>query len=219
MIDYKIISTGSKGNAVVVEKKILIDCGVSFKELRHDYKNLKLVLLTHIHSDHFKKATVKKLAAERPTLRFACCHWLVDALLGCGVEAKRIDVLETGKIYGYGICNVIPFFLQHNVPNCGYKLHFAATGKLIYATDCSTLEGISAPGYELYLIEANYTDEDIEQRIAEKKENGEYSYEIKARQNHLSKTKADNWLYENMDSHSIYVYMHQHQEKTQGAEQ
>lgn len=218
-MNYKIISTGSQGNAVIVENKILIDCGVPFKDLRHDYKNLKLVLLTHIHSDHFKKATIKKLAAERPTLRFACCHWLVDALLACGVEAKRIDVLETDKIYGYGICNVIPFFLQHNVPNCGYKLHFAEAGKLIYATDCNTLDGISAPGYDLYLIEANYIDEDIEQRIAEKKANGEYSYEIKARQNHLSRAKADDWLYQNMDSHSVYVYMHQHQDKTQGAEE
>lgn len=31
MIDYNIIATGSKGNAVVIDQKILIDCGVSFK--------------------------------------------------------------------------------------------------------------------------------------------------------------------------------------------
>jgi hypothetical protein len=33
MIDYNIIATGSKGNAVVIDQKILIDCGVSFKVL------------------------------------------------------------------------------------------------------------------------------------------------------------------------------------------
>ena len=33
MIDYNIIATGSKGNAVVIDQKILIDCGVSFKAL------------------------------------------------------------------------------------------------------------------------------------------------------------------------------------------
>ena len=53
MIDYNIISTGSQGNAVVIEHKILIDCGVSFKALAAEYRTLKLVLLTHIHSDHF----------------------------------------------------------------------------------------------------------------------------------------------------------------------
>lgn len=49
MIDYNIIATGSKGNAVVIDQKILIDCGVSFKALSKVYRALKLVLLTHIH--------------------------------------------------------------------------------------------------------------------------------------------------------------------------
>ena len=49
-MEYEIISTGSQGNAVVLEKYILIDVGVSFKALRKVYKSLKLVLLTHIHS-------------------------------------------------------------------------------------------------------------------------------------------------------------------------
>ena len=33
MIGYNIIATGSKGNAVVIEHEILIDCGVPFKAL------------------------------------------------------------------------------------------------------------------------------------------------------------------------------------------
>lgn len=216
MIDYKILSSGSKGNAVVIDNKILIDCGVPFKELQAIYRDIKIVLLTHKHTDHFKRSVIKKLAIERPSLRFACCHWLVSDLLYCGVDAKQIDVLETDKKYqfrasNYGPFIVQPFFLKHDVPNCGYKIELASGGKLIYATDCNTLEGISAPGYDLYLIEANYTDEDIEQRIAAKKENGDYSYEIRAKQNHLSKKKADDWLYKNISGDSIYVYMHQHE--------
>ena len=49
-MEYEIISTGSHGNAVVLNKHILIDVGVSFKALKNVYKDLKLVLLTHIHS-------------------------------------------------------------------------------------------------------------------------------------------------------------------------
>ena len=49
-MEYEIISTGSQGNAVVVNKHILIDVGVSFKALKNVYKDLKLVLLTHIHT-------------------------------------------------------------------------------------------------------------------------------------------------------------------------
>ena len=79
-MNYKIISSCSTGNAVTIKGIILIDCGVTFKRLEKYYKNLKLVLLTHIHSDHFKKETIKRLAQERPTLRFACCEHLADRL-------------------------------------------------------------------------------------------------------------------------------------------
>ncbi len=65
---YDVISTGSKGNAVIIDN-ILIDCGVPFNKLTQAYKKLQLVLLTHKHSDHFRPSTIKRLAAERPTLR------------------------------------------------------------------------------------------------------------------------------------------------------
>lgn len=39
MIDCNIIATGSKGNAVVIEHEILIDCGVPFKALAARMEN------------------------------------------------------------------------------------------------------------------------------------------------------------------------------------
>jgi len=59
MIEYSIISTGSKGNAVVINNNLLIDYGVPFRALNGAYKGLQLVLLTHIHADHFHRRTVK----------------------------------------------------------------------------------------------------------------------------------------------------------------
>ena len=59
MIRYNIIATGSTGNAVKIND-ILIDCGVSFKKLKDVYKHIKLVLLTHEHSDHFRPSTIRK---------------------------------------------------------------------------------------------------------------------------------------------------------------
>lgn len=133
MVKYNIISTGSDGNATILEDFVLIDCGVPYKALEPYVTKLKLVLLTHIHSDHFQKRTIKRLAEERPTLRFGCCRWLAPPLLAAGVPERQIDVLEPRTMYGYGLCNVIPFMLTHNVPNCGYKVHFPS-GKVIYAT-------------------------------------------------------------------------------------
>lgn len=212
MITYDIISTGSQGNAVVIQDIILLDCGVSLKQLQPYIGKLKLVLLTHIHTDHFNRRTIRLLAAKRPTLRFGCCDWLVSELVSCGVNKANIDVLECDTVYGYGVCNVIPVYLKHNVPNCGYKLHFPA-GKVIYATDTNNLNGISAYHYDLYLIEANYEDAEIQEKIRQKKLSGEYAYEVQVLKNHLSKAKCDDFIYRNISANGAYVYMHQHKEE------
>ena len=212
MIDYNIIATGSKGNAVVIDQKILIDCGVSFKALSKVYRALKLVLLTHIHSDHFQPTMLRLLAENRPTLRFACCAWLCKPLVDAGVPVSQIDVLEPGHMYGYGICNVRPDMVKHNVPNCAWKV-WLPSGKLFYCTDMNNLNGITAPNYDLYMVEANYDDAEIQAKIAEKKLNGEYIYELGVLHNHMSLAKINDWLYANMGQNSAYIYMHCHQDK------
>lgn len=47
---YEIIATGSDGNCTIVNNGIAIDMGVSFKSISNHYKQLNIVLLTHIHS-------------------------------------------------------------------------------------------------------------------------------------------------------------------------
>lgn len=207
---YNIISTGSHGNAVVLNDNILIDCGVPFKAISDIRKNLDVVLLTHIHSDHFCKSTIRKLAMERPVLRFACCEWLVDSLKECGV--KNIDLMQVGKTYDYGKFQVSPIQLYHDVDNCGWRV-FTENEKAIYITDTVTLDGISAKDYDLYLVEANYTESEMQERILEKQQYGAYIYENRVLRTHLSKESCDAWLIENMGENSEFCYLHQHKEK------
>ena len=211
-MNYKIVSSCSTGNAVILKDIILIDCGVTFKRLEKYYKKLKIVLLTHIHSDHFKKETIRRLAKERPTLRFACCEWLLEPLLECGVDEKNIDVLQIGVKYDYGRFKVVPIKLYHDVPQCGYRVLFD-NYKILYITDTSTVEGISAKNYDLYLIEGNYEDDELEERIRRKQEVQQYCYEYRARENHLSKGQASDFLLKNMGENSEYVLMHEHVER------
>lgn len=209
-MNYKIIGSGSDGNGLIIEETILIDCGISFKKLKDDYKKLKIVLLSHRHQDHFNKATINKLASERPTLRFGCCEWLVKDLVECGVEKKNIDVLEIGKIYDYRDFKVIPINLYHDVPNCGYKLKINVN-KLIYATDTNRIDHIIAKNYDFYFVEGNYeSDEELEQRKSDKLLKGEYYYEDRVKKTHLSKVQATEWLMENMGENSKYIFMHEH---------
>lgn len=206
-MNYKIINTGSDGNAIVIENTILIDCGVSFKKLKNCYKNIKLVLLTHIHQDHFNKTTIRRLAQERPTLRFGCCEWLVQDLINCGVGKSNIDVYEIGCKYDYGVFKIQPIKLYHDVPQCGYRV-FINDYKVIYATDTNTLEGIKAKDYDYYFIEANYEDEDELHSRAY----NDY-YESRVKKTHLSKEQATEWLLDNMGLNSVYEFMHCHKER------
>ena len=203
---YNIIGSGSSGNAVIINDVIMIDCGVSFKALREVYKKIKLVLLTHVHGDHYKPSTIRMLAKNRPTLRVACCEWLADEV---GRIVKRTDVLEIGKTYNYGEFKVSPIKLYHDVPNCGYRI-FWGDKKLLYATDTSTMQGISAKNYDMYMIERNYEEAEIIDRIAKKEACGKYAYERRAMHNHLSDQQCNEFIAANAGPNSEYIYMHMH---------
>lgn len=211
MIDYQIISTGSKGNAVVIGGSVLIDCGVAFKAVEPFMNDLRLVLLTHIHGDHFNPATIRNLSKNRPLLRFAACRWLIKPLVDAGVNQRQIDVLDPGYSYEYGLCRVVPFSLMHDVPNCGYKLHFPG-GKAIYATDTGNMNGITAKDYDLYLIESNYKEAEIRERIERKKALNQFAYEYRVIKTHLSEEQCNEFIFSNIGPLGVYVHLHTHLE-------
>lgn len=98
------------------------------------------------------------------------------------------------------------------MPQCGYRVLFDDY-KVIYMTDTKTVEGISAKNYDLYLVEGNYEEEELEQRIKQKQEEGLYYYESRVRNTHLSKGQATDFLLNNMGENSEYVFMHEHVER------
>ncbi len=217
-MQYDILATGSNGNAVVVNGEILIDCGVPYKTLEKSgyIKGLKLVLLTHEHGDHFNPATVGRLHRERPALRWGCCEWMVPHLLGAKVDKRVVKLFDT-DVWDWDISIpyvfIMPQGIPHDVKNCCWCFSFRnGEESLFYATDTSTLDGIEAKGYNLYLIEANHTKGEIEARIAEKQARGEFAYEVRAARDHLSREQAEEWLARNAGPNSRYVFLHQHKE-------
>lgn len=206
-MNYEIINSGSDGNCTIVNEILALDMGVSYKKLAPYRANLKLVFISHIHRDHFNKTTVKLLARNRPTLRFAVGSYLVEELLKCGVSKKNIDVLELNNVYDYCKFKIFPIRLYHDVPNFGIKV-FWNDKKLIYATDTKTLDGITAKDYDIYLVEGNYeNEEELHQRAVN------LEYESRVKNTHLSKEYTTKWLLENMSDNSVYEFMHQHKER------
>lgn len=214
MVNCDVIATGSSGNAVLLNGNILIDCGVPFKHLQEIYRKINLVLLTHEHHDHFNGATIRRLAADRPLLRFGCCQWMVLPLVEAGVPIHRIDSYAIGSAYNYSIygrtVRVEPFNLFHDVSNCGYKLTLPNGQKALYATDTVSMDGVEAYGFDLYMIEANHRTKEIKRRIAEKEYDGKFAYEKRAIKTHLSREQADSWLVRNAASYSEIIYLHGH---------
>lgn len=213
-MNFNVIATGSNGNAVVINDSIMVDCGVPFKSLQDVKKQLKLVLLTHVHVDHFNPSTVRALHRERPALRWGCCEWMVGPLLEAGVDKRVIDVMQFDDTMCYWrLCAVQPVQLVHDVPNSGWRIRLFY-GKndewVFYATDTGTLDGIEAKGYDYYLVEANHKREELEARAKEKLARGEFSYEMRAAANHLSEEQALEWLYGQMGPNSKYMFLHQH---------
>ena len=209
MINFEVLATGSTGNCTIIENQIALDIGISYKKLGAYSKKLKLVFISHCHSDHFNKTTVKILARERPTLRFCVGDFLVKNLIECGVSPNNIDILQLGKRLNYKLFSLQPILLYHDVMNFGLRL-FINGHKILYATDTNTLEGIVAKDYDLYLVEGNYSEDEIDQRIKEKIENDGFVYEFRAKNNHLSIEQCNNFLIENMGNKSSYIYMHKH---------
>ena len=200
----QVISSGSEGNAVIYNNAIMVDCGVSLKALQEVKRSLKIVLLTHKHSDHLKIRTLQRLQAERPTLRVACGDFLLEEL-PC---IKNIDVLQVGKIYDYGAFKVSPIKLYHDVPNFGWRIFLPNGQKIFHATDTVHLEGISAKGYDLYAIEHNYCEEYIQQAIEEARANGEYTHAYGNINTHLSIQQARAFIEANRKESSEVLELH-----------
>lgn len=223
MIEVEIISTGSKGNAVLLDGQVLIDCGVPFRKLEEFgvVDKVKYIFLTHQHKDHLNIATIRKLISVHPSIRLIYNGYLKNAFSAFSYHSypsflyKNSFLTDTQKWYKIGNIQFSNVPLHHDVPNCGWKIHFQTPQgiyKIFYATDTSNLNDIKVKDYDLYLIEANYEKEALIQRIREKRASGQFVYEERVMKTHMSKEQTDEWLYNNMGVNSSFVYMHSHEE-------
>jgi ribonuclease BN (tRNA processing enzyme) len=205
---YKVIATGSTGNSVLYHGSILVDCGVPFSKIEPHLYDINLLLLTHIHGDHFNLATIKKLQFERPSLRIGCGSWMVEHMEGL----KNIDVYEYGKLYDYGTIQISPINLYHDVENFGYRI-FKGDHKTIHCTDTMHLEGITAKCYDLYAIEHNYNEDTINQSIESAQNIGEYSHQRSSFNSHLSEQQAREFIFKNKGE--VYDILRLHESSMQ----
>ena len=68
-------------------------------------------------------------------------------------------------------------------------------------------------GLDYYFVENNFSNEELEQRIKEKEEKGEFAYEYRVLETHMSSEEINSFLIEMMSDNSQFIYCHQHKKE------
>ncbi len=163
-MQLKVISTGSKGNAYILDngnEQLLIECGVHIndikKALNFNYKNVVGCIVTHEHQDHAKSINeVMKLGinvfATKGT--FGTSH-------GFKHRQQIIEAKQQFKIRNF---TVLPFDVKHDAAEpVGFLLMHPDCGKVLFLTDTHYC-AYTFSGLNNIIIEANYSIDIINQK-------------------------------------------------------
>lgn len=210
---YELLKSGSEGNCIIVNKIIALDMGIPYRQVKTYLKDIKVIFISHLwlHLDHCKDSTVKKIAFEHPRIKFITCKENAKHLISLGVAKQNIFALDFDKWFDIGICKVRLEELFHDVENAALKMDFDGF-KCIYIVDTNECKQIDAENYDYAWVEANYsTDEELQEKIKEAEEKGEYTHLKRVLHTHLSQLDAINWLQKNNIKN--YKFIHEHREK------
>jgi len=206
-MEIKIIETGSGGNCFLFNDDLIIDAGLSYKKISEtvDLSKLKVVMLTHIHGDHFNPTTIRKLAVKH-NVKFICGAFLIDRLLDLGIEKDQIIEVKSGKIYQVVRYKIVPVIAYHDVDNFGYRI-IDRNHKHFHITDTNSLEGIEAKDYDSATIECNHEINALEKLVERAEQNGEFTHLKGAKNSHLSVQKALDFVKRNRIKKLIPVHI------------
>ncbi|AIW03668.1 metal-dependent hydrolase [Bacillus phage Pascal] len=165
MINIQAISSGSKGNAYLLDDgntKLLLECGVTFKELQkatnYETSRLKGALISHEHSDHCKgiKEVIKRGINVYTSAGTAAALNLTD---------NRIKIVEKKKPFKIGTFQIMAFDVEHDVSEpFGFLIMTQAGDKLLFATDTYYIR-YKFPGLTHILLETNYSEDIINRNV------------------------------------------------------
>lgn len=164
-----VLASGSKGNATYIETKttkILVDCGISYKQLKNrslqhnlDISDLDGIMITHEHHDHVSglNVTLKHV----PTT----CYITEETMNGLYFKTKdnisvdRMSLIVPHESFHIGDIEIYPFSVSHDANDAIGFVIYAEGKKIVFATDIGYLP---AKDFELlenadgYIFEANY---------------------------------------------------------------
>ena len=205
-LDYRIISSGSYGNAVRI-RNVMIDCGISFSKMKEDLYKCQYLLITHDHQDHVKPAVLNQIVAQFPNIEIYSTYKV--ARLNDAVTAINTDYLPIwlSKVR----CNMWAIPVPHNTVCFGYVLQFADLD-LVYATDLkdtAELERFAETNgirFDYTFLEANYDETKL--RLLGDSWHGQYNAYVDSSERHLARDEPLRFFARYRKEGGEYIELH-----------
>lgn len=205
-LDYKILSSGSIGNAVRI-RNIMIDCGIPFSKMKEELYKCQYLLITHDHMDHVHPPTLARIVKEFPNIEIYSTYKVArlnDAVIAINTDYLPIELRKAG-------CKLWAIPVPHNTLCFGYVLSFDDMD-IVYATDLKNTDDLerftenSGFQYDYTFLEANY--DDLKLRMLGDSWHGQYNAYVDSSERHLSKDDSLRFYVKYKKEGGEYIELH-----------
>lgn len=152
-LNYEILGSGSSGNCVIIED-MMVDIGLPYKRIKEKLYEIKYILITHRHTDHVNRNTVKKIKENFPRIKIIGNYDVCDLIKIDYPVGDETEIILKDRV-------VQSFKCVHDVPCSGYVIDYKELN-LIYATDTANLEYAPKGKYDYFFIESNHDEKKVE---------------------------------------------------------
>jgi len=163
----KVISTGSIGNAYILENEneaLLIECGVNImdikKALDFDFSKVVGCIVSHEHGDHYK--SIQSVLDSGIEVYATQGTFNSDIFPSSG---HRKNQIEKKRIFKLGNFKIMAFDVKHDAADpVGFLIQHPECGKVLFLTDTNYCE-YTFSGLNNIIIEANFSKEIIDRKF------------------------------------------------------
>ena len=164
-----VLGSGSKGNVTYFESgdtKILIDCGLSFRQIqkRLSDNNLSIetmagILITHEHTDHVAGIDVLLKRIETVCYLTEETYGALHPKVKQNIKENQISFILPNESFMIDDVEILPISISHDAKDAvGYILK-AEDKKIVYVTDIGYLPVKDIETFsnaDIYVFESNY---------------------------------------------------------------
>src|SRR5690554_1165897 len=165
---FSVLASGSTGNAFYIEsdqEKLLVDAGLSGKQLDHlfskihvDPASLSGILVTHEHSDHIKGLGVIARKYNLPIYANEKTWKAMEGLIG-KVHSEQQFIFPMESVKSFGSLDIESFAVSHDAVDPMFYVFHENGRKLVIITDTGyvsdRMKGIIR-GADSYVFESNH---------------------------------------------------------------